>query len=151
MARTIRYTSSLCLGKWPLLAIAQGPDASRNETRGHAQGIVALGDTATGVIAIGGLARGVIAVGGVAVGLITVAGVGFGAFVIAGVALAQTAFGGVAIGQYAKGGAAVGQHVVSAKRVDESAAIWFRRLGLHSEENTDDALPLKSPGQQLAN
>ena len=130
----VRYTSQLRLWGWPLLAVAQGPDASHNETRGHARGIIALGDVATGVIAIGGLARGLIAVGGVAVGLVTVAGVGLGAFVIAGVALAHTAFGGVAIGHYAKGGAAVGPHVVSANRVDQSAARWFRRLGLHEQE-----------------
>lgn len=136
MAQSIRYTSRVCLRKWPLLAVALGPDASRNETRGHAKGIIALGDVATGVIAIGGLAHGLIAVGGVAVGLITVAGVGLGAFVIGGVALAQTAFGGVAIGQYAKGGAAVGPHVVSSKRVDESAAEWFGRLGLHDQKTS---------------
>ena len=69
-----------------------------------------------------------------AVGAVTVAGVGFGAFVIAGVAFAQTAFGGVAIGHYAKGGAAVGTHVVSSERVDDSAAEWFTRLGLHNRE-----------------
>jgi hypothetical protein len=56
--------------------------------------------------------------------------------VIAGVALAQTAFGGVAVGQYAKGGAAVGPHVISSKRVDESAAIWFSRLGLHNPKTS---------------
>ncbi len=136
MTRTIRYTSQLRLWGWPLLAVAQGPDASRNETRGYARGIIAMGDVATGVIAIGGLARGLIAVGGVAVGLVTVAGVGLGAFVIAGVALAQTAFGGVAIGQYAKGGAAIGPHVVSSKRVDDSAAVWFSRLGLHDRKTS---------------
>ncbi len=134
MARTIRYTSQLRLWGWPLLSISRGPDAAHNETRGHARGIIAFGDIATGVIAIGGVARGLIAVGGIAIGVISVAGVGLGAFVIAGVAVAQTAFGGVAIGQYAKGGAAIGPHVVSSKRVDESAAIWFRRLGLHEQK-----------------
>lgn len=147
MPQTIRYASTLRLWGWPLVAIAMGSDFSRNETRGHARGILAIGDVATGVIAIGGLARGLISVGGIAVGLITVAGVGLGAFVIAGVAFAQTAFGGVAIGQYAKGGAAVGPHVVSSKRVDESAAVWFRRLGLH----TQDATPqVPSPSRPLA-
>lgn len=134
MAQTVRYASKVGLFGWPLLVVACGPDASSNENRGHAKGIVALGDVATGVIAIGGLARGVFAVGGVAAGLVTVAGVGFGALVIAGVAIAQTAFGGVAIGQYAKGGAAVGLHVVSATRIDDSAAVWFSRLGLHERQ-----------------
>ena len=148
MARTVRYTSQLRLWGWPLLAVAQGPDASRNETLGHARGIIALGDVATGVIAIGGLARGLIAVGGVAVGLVTVAGVGLGAFVIAGVALAQTAFGGVAIGHYAKGGTAIGAHVVSSERTDHSAAVWFGRLGLHTDKESQ---PNQSPGKNLAN
>ena len=141
MTQTIRYTSQLCLWGWPLLAVAHGPNASRNETRGYARGIIAMGDVATGVIAIGGLARGLIAVGGIAVGLVTVAGVGLGAFVIAGVALAQTAFGGVAIGQYAKGGAAIGPHVVSSKRVDDSAAVWFSRLGLHNQKAAQPMTP----------
>ena len=79
MPRSIRYTSRLRLFGWPLVAIAQGVDFSRNEQRGHARGIIALGDIATGIIAIGGVARGLIAVGGVAVGLVTVAGVGLGA------------------------------------------------------------------------
>ena len=132
MPRSIRYTSRLRLFGWPLVAIAQGVDFSRNEQRGHARGIIALGDIATGVIAIGGMARGLIAVGGVAVGFVTVAGVGLGGLVIAGVALAHTAFGGVAVGHYAKGGTAVGEHVISSKRVDDSAAVWFGRLGLHT-------------------
>lgn len=137
MTRTIRYTSKLSLFGWPLVAVACGSDLSRNEARGHARGFIAVGDVATGVIAIGGLAQGLIAVGGVAVGAVTVAGVGFGALVIAGVAFAQTAFGGVAIGHYAKGGAAVGTHVVSSERVDDSAAEWFTRLGLHNREKSD--------------
>lgn len=135
MAQSIRYSSSLKVCGWPLLAVACGPNASLQESRGNARGIIALGDVATGVIAIGGLARGVIAVGGVAAGLLTVAGVGFGGLVIAGVALGQTAFGGVAIGQYAKGGVAVGAHQVSSKRVDDSAAEWFHRLGLHNRKS----------------
>ena len=102
MSRSIRDASKLRLCGWPLVAVAWGSDFSRNEARGHARGIIAVGDVATGVIAIGGLARGLIAVGGVAACVFTVAGVGFGALVIAGVAIAQTAFGGVAIGHDAK-------------------------------------------------
>lgn len=132
MPKSVRYTSKRCLFGWPLLVIAQGPDPSKNEIRGFARGIIAIGDIATGVIAVGGLASGFIAVGGVAVGVVTLAGVGLGGLVIAGVALGQTAFGGVAIGQYAKGGTAVGNHVVSPAHVDDSAAEWFGRLGLHS-------------------
>lgn len=141
MQRTVRYSSTWRIFGCPLVSIAQGPDPAHQEIRGHAKGLIAIGDTATGVIAIGGLARGLIAIGGVAVGGITVAGVGLGAFVIAGVALAQTAFGGVAVGQYAKGGVAVGAHVISAKKIDEDAAIWFRRLGLHSSVAAQEAQP----------
>lgn len=132
MAGTVRYSSSWSVFGWPVLAIAQGPDPAHQETRGHAKGLIAIGDTAMGILAVGGVARGIIAIGGIGVGLITISGVGLGAFVIAGVAIAQTAFGGVAIGQYAKGGVAIGSHVVSAERVDVSAAVWFSRVGLHS-------------------
>lgn len=141
MTRSIRYTSRMRLFGYPLVAVACGSDFSRNESRGHARGIIAVGDVATGVIAIGGLARGLIAVGGVAAGVVTVAGVGFGLLVIAGVAIAQTAFGGVAIGHYVKGGAAVGCHTVSAARVDHSAAVWFHRLGLHNDEAPQPPVP----------
>lgn len=141
MQRTVRYSSTWRIFRCPIISIAQGPDPTHQELRGHAKGLIAIGDTATGVIAIGGLARGLIAIGGVAVGGITVAGVGIGAFVIAGVALAQTAFGGVAVGQYAKGGVAVGAHVISAKKVDETAVIWFRRLKLHSSDAAQKSQP----------
>jgi hypothetical protein len=117
MTRSIRYTSQLRLFGWPLVAAAWGSDFSRNEARGHARGIIAVGD------------------------VVTVAGVGFGALVIAGVAIAQTAFGGVAIGHYAKGGAAIGCHVVSAARVDHSAAVWFDRLSLHQSEASQPTEP----------
>ena len=60
----IRIRSSATLWGLPLLAIALGPDFEKNEIRGHARGILAIGDIATGVLAFGGLARGVIAIGG---------------------------------------------------------------------------------------
>lgn len=148
MAKTVRYQSTWRLCGYPLLAIAQGADLARQEARGHAKGVIAIGDMATGVLAVGGVARGVIAIGGVGVGLITIAGVGFGALVIGGVAFAQTAFGGVAIGHYAKGGVSIGSHVVSNKRVDHSAAVWFGRLGLHPGEDPQSSQP---PLKNLAN
>lgn len=146
MEKTVRYSSSWRVLGWPMLAIAQGPDPAHQETRGHAKGVIAIGDTATGILAVGGIARGIVAIGGIGVGLITVSGVGLGAFVIAGVAIAQTAFGGVAVGQYAKGGVAVGSHVVSAERVDDSAAVWFSRLGLHKLEA---APPTEPPAKSV--
>ncbi len=41
----------------PLYDIAIGPDADKSEVRGHARGIVAVGDIATGIVAVGGFAR----------------------------------------------------------------------------------------------
>jgi len=55
-ARSIRYRSSASLANIPLLSIALGPDLEKGEWRGHARGIIAIGDVATGVIAFGGLA-----------------------------------------------------------------------------------------------
>jgi hypothetical protein len=136
MNKCVRYESAYRICGWPLLAVAQGPTPDQRETRGHAKGVIAIGDVATGFIAVGGVAQGLIAIGGLAVGLVTVAGVGAGALVIAGVAFAQTAFGGVAFGQYAKGGVTIGAHVVSPERIDHSAAEWFGKLGLHSQSET---------------
>ena len=42
----------------PLVDIALGPDPDRGEVRGHARGIVAIGDVANGLIAVGGVACG---------------------------------------------------------------------------------------------
>lgn len=131
MSNAVRYTSSWKLFGLPLLSIARGPDPARQESLGHAKGLIAFGDKATGAIAIGGVARGVVAIGGIGFGLITLAGVGLGGFAFAGVAVAQTAFGGVAVGQYAQGGVAVGPHTITSERADHSAAVWFERLGLH--------------------
>lgn len=139
MSESIRYESSCRILGWPLLAIARGADPARQDGHGKAHGIVAVGDVATGVFAVGGIARGVIAIGGLGFGLVTVAGVGIGALVIAGVSIAQTAFGGVAVGHYAKGGVAVGAHIVSSKRTDHSAAVWFSRLGLHPQETSQSS------------
>ena len=46
--RGVRYRSALTLGDIPVLAIATGPDPDKGEFRGHARGIVAIGDMATG-------------------------------------------------------------------------------------------------------
>src|SRR3990167_5555731 len=54
----------------PWYHIAFGPDPDQGETRGHARGVIALGDSATGVIAIGTFARGFIAFGVVALGIV---------------------------------------------------------------------------------
>jgi hypothetical protein len=90
--------------------IALGPDPARGEMRGHARGLIAIGDFATGLIAIGGISRGVVAFGGLAVG---------------GVAI-----GGGAVGYYACSGGAAGAHVVASGRRDEEAQEFFREHGL---------------------
>ncbi len=52
--RGIRKTSSIKIFGLPLYDIAMGPDPERGTMRGHARGIIAIGDTARGVFAIGG-------------------------------------------------------------------------------------------------
>lgn len=141
--RTVRYRSPAEFGGLPLLAVATGPDPSKGEIRGHARGIVAVGDFATGVLAIGGVARGFFALGGVALGAVTMGGVSIGAlcavgglaigtFAIGGGAVGWTAVGGGAAGSYACGGAAFGEQVISAVRRDPGAVAHFAEFGLDS-------------------
>ena len=99
----------------PLYSIAMGPDPARGELRGHARGVIAIGDLATGVVALGGIARGLVAIGGLALG---------------GDALGWVAVGGGAVGVYAAGGGALGEHVMSATVRDPEAVRFFSELGL---------------------
>src|SRR5688572_11826068 len=71
-----RYRSKATLFGWPVIDVALGP--KDGELRGHAKGVIAIGDIATGGIALGGLARGVIAVGGAAFGAFSLGGFSFG-------------------------------------------------------------------------
>ena len=139
--RTVRHRSAAEFGGLPLLAIATGPDPAKGERRGHARGIVAIGDVATGVLAIGGVARGLVALGGVAVGVVTfggtslgalaaVGGLAIGTVAVGGGAVGWTALGGGAVGTYACGGGAFGEHVVSATRQDAEAIRHFEENGL---------------------
>ncbi len=139
--RGIRYRSSLSFADIPLVAIAAGPDPERGEVRGHAKGIIALGDIATGVIALGGLARGLVAVGGLAVGgltfgglslgaLLAVGGLAIGSLALGGAAIGGVAVGGGAAGYYACGGGALGKHVAGPMSRDPEAQEFFRRYGL---------------------
>ena len=52
--RGIRKRAGWGLGNLPFYDIALGPDLSRGELRGHARGVIAVGDIATGVLAVGG-------------------------------------------------------------------------------------------------
>ncbi len=137
----VRYRSSLGVGDIPLLAVAVGPDLSRGEVRGHARGIIAIGDMATGLIAVGGLARGAVAIGGLALGglsfgglsigvLMAVGGLAIGSVAFGGGAVGGVAVGGGAFGYYACGGGAAGTHVMSPLSDDPEARAFFREHGL---------------------
>jgi hypothetical protein len=139
--RGFRKQASRRIGGLPLYDIAVGPDPDRNEIRGHARGIIAIGDIAVGVVALGGLARGVIALGGLSVGLLgfgglcvsllgAVGGLAIGGLAIGGGAVGGVAVGGGAAGYYACGGGAVGAHVVDAIHRDPVAEEFFRTYGL---------------------
>ena len=137
----IRHRSAAAIGDLPLLSIAIGPDLAEGEIRGHARGVIAIGDFATGVIAVGGLARGAVAVGGLAAGLFSLGGVSvgllvalgglaFGSAAVGGLAVGGAAVGGGAVGYYACGGGAAGVHVIGPMRRDPEAEAFFRRTGL---------------------
>lgn len=134
--RGIRKRSNRLYWGLPLYDIALGPDPERGEMRGHARGVIAIGDIATGVLALGGVARGVIAVGGLAAGLLLGIGglsiglLAFGGLAIGGIALGGGAIGGIAIGggafgYYAAGGGAFGEHVISGMARDPEAVRFF--------------------------
>jgi hypothetical protein len=102
-----RYRSPISVFGLPLLHIALGP--SQTEFRGHAKGIIAIGDTARGLFAFGGVAFGVIAMGGLAIGLVGFGGAAIGLLsAMGGAAGGGLAVGGGALGVVAQGGGAVG-------------------------------------------
>jgi hypothetical protein len=141
--RGVRYRSALGIGDLPLVAIATGPDLEKGELRGHARGVIAIGDMATGFLAIGGLARGVITLGGLSVGLVSlggcavglvaaVGGLAIGSLALGGAAVGGAAVGGAAVGRYACGGGAFGTYVAGPARTDPEALAFFREYGLDS-------------------
>jgi len=83
-----RSESSIKVMGLPLWAIAFGADLEAGEVRGHAKGIIAIGELATGIIAIGRIAVGLIPLGIISIGI-------FPAGVIA--------VGGITIGVIASG------------------------------------------------
>jgi hypothetical protein len=101
-----RSTKTIC--GLPLFDISLGPDEQAGEARGHARGIIAIGDVATGWLALGGFARGFVALGGAAVGVIAMGGAAVGILGIGGFALGAIALGGLSIGGIAFGGGAIG-------------------------------------------
>ena len=88
-SKGIRLRSSATLFGLPVLAISLGPDPDKQEERGHAVGIIAIGDFATGGLAIGGIAMGVVSLGGVSLGIFAFGGVAVGVAAIAGVGVAD--------------------------------------------------------------
>ncbi len=134
--RGIRKRSNRCYWGLPLYDIAMGPDPEKGEMRGHAKGIIAIGDIATGVLALGGVARGVIAFGGVAaglllgigglsIGLLACGGLAIGGIAVGGGAIGGVAIGGGAFGYYAAGGGAFGEHIISGMSQDPEAVRFF--------------------------
>ena len=102
-----RYRSRATLFGWPVIDLAVGP--KDGQLRGHAKGVIAIGDIATGGIAVGGVARGVVAVGGLAIGLFSLGGGALGLIsATGGFAIGGMAAGGGAVGLLATGGGAVG-------------------------------------------
>jgi hypothetical protein len=141
--RPVRRRADWGLGNLPLWEVAVGPDPERNESRGHARAVFAVGDIATGFVAVGGWARGLVAVGGIATGLLGIGGLSIGALMavgglaigslaVGGGAVGAVALGGGAVGHYACGGGAAGAHVVSPARRDPEAEEFFRAHGLES-------------------
>jgi hypothetical protein len=139
--RGIRKRASWGIGDIPFYDISIGPDLTRGELRGHAKGVIAIGDMATGVLAVGGLSRGVIALGGLAAGVVSfgglsigvlgaIGGLAIGSLALGGAALGGVAIGGGAVGYFACGGGATGQHVVDATHRDPEAQRFFRHYGL---------------------
>jgi hypothetical protein len=133
--RSVRRQSDYEYLGMPLWSIAMGPDPAKGELRGHAKGVLAIGDTATGIVAIGGLARGFLAIGGLAIGIVAVGGLALGGVAMGGLAIAIVALGGGAVGWvavggaaagfYAAGGAAWGTYILSAVERSPEAIAFF--------------------------
>lgn len=134
----IRWNSPATFLDQPLVCIAIGPDPAKNEVRGHARGILAIGDIATGIFAFGGVACGVVAIGGLAMGGVALGGLSMGVLAFGGLALGwlalgglavgYAAMGGLAVGYYALGGAVFGKFVAGPIRHDPQAIEFFSKL-----------------------
>src|SRR5688572_8060346 len=139
----IRRRATWSIANLPLYEISLGSDPGRRQLRGHARGIIAIGDVAYGVLAIGGYARGIVAIGGLAAGLVSFGGLSvgllsaFGGLAIGGFALGGAAVGGAAVsgsaaGYYACGAVSAGEYVASTTQHSPEAGALFRRFGLAS-------------------
>lgn len=114
----------------PIVDIAVGADPRRGERRGHARGVIAIGDHAIGVIAVGVHARGLIALGGTAAGGIAVGWLSVGAIAVGGIGIGLLALSVVAVGVVAIGALGIGVVAVGLAAVGEYAA-GFTAAGDH--------------------
>ena len=137
----IRRRATMTIGDMPLYEISLGSDPAGSQLRGHARGVIAIGDVASGVLAIGGYARGIVAIGGLAAGLFSFGGLSvglFGAFgglaigglAIGGASVGAVAVGGGAAGYYACGAASAGMYAISTTYSAPEAVALFRQIGL---------------------
>lgn len=125
---TVRARSGIRVLGLPLYDIAMGPDPEKGEIRGHAKGILAIGDMATGMVALGGFSRGIISLGGLALGVVSFGGGAIGlCLALGGAAVGGVAIGGGAVGIFAKGGGAFGVHATDAARQDPQAVQFFNK------------------------
>lgn len=127
MYRGIRKQSSMTVFGLPLIDISLGPDIEKNEIRGYANGIIAIGDIAKGWIAIGGLAMGIVTFGGLSIGIISIGGLSLGLIALGGFSIGAVAIGGGAVGYYAFGGGAWGKYVISAAKRAPEAIEFFKQ------------------------
>ena len=106
--RAFRKRSRQKLWGVPIYDIAIGADLSKGESRGHAHGIIAIGDVATGILSIGWLAAGMVAIGGVAAGLVSLGGCSAGLLAsMGGLSVGGLSYGGVSTGVKSDGGTSV--------------------------------------------
>jgi serine/threonine protein kinase len=98
-----RAVSSTKIMGMPLWSIAFGPDLEKGESRGHAHGIFALGETATGVVAVGTVAVGVFTLAPVSIGVIAIGGFAMGGVAMGAASIGVLSYGAVALGVFAYG------------------------------------------------
>jgi hypothetical protein len=107
----IRYESKSKLLGLPIVSIASGPNPQKNEDRGLAKGVIAVGDISFGVLSFGGIAFGVFSAGGASFGLVSVGGLSVGILALGGAAVGLlAAVGGVAVGYNVVGEVGIGIH-----------------------------------------
>ena len=98
-----RAVSSTVIMGMPLWSVAFGPDPEKGESRGHAHGIFALGESATGIVAVGAVAVGVFTLAPVSIGVVAVGGFALGGVAMGAASIGILSYGAVALGVIAYG------------------------------------------------